>query len=186
MDNVITIAGNVGTAVDYKSGEGSTGKWANAKFRLVSTRRAFRNGAWADMESTWVTVLCWKHLADGVRDSINKGEPVVVVGRLHHDQWIDKNGEVHSTMVVKAESVGHDLSRGRACFVRNSRVPTPESRDEEAVASEPPAGLPAVPDVQAAAHDFSLQEDPFDDDFEPDDDDEREHESDDALVGAQP
>src|ERR1700684_3742708 len=40
-------------------------------------------GEWTDGETSFVTVLCWRTLADNVAKCLHKGEPVLVKGRLH-------------------------------------------------------------------------------------------------------
>ena len=39
-------------------------------------------GEWTDGETSFVTVLCWRTLADNVAKCLHKGEPVLVKGRL--------------------------------------------------------------------------------------------------------
>ncbi len=126
MDNVVTIVGNVGTAVDYRAGESGGGRWSRAEFRLASTRRMRRpDGEWVDAGTAWIMAQAWRSLADGLRDSVSKGDPVIVMGRLQTDEWTDDRGELRSKTYLVAEAVGHDLSRGRARFVRTVAIPEP-------------------------------------------------------------
>ncbi|MGE5765272.1 MAG: single-stranded DNA-binding protein [Mycobacterium leprae] len=55
-----------------------------ASFRLASTRRRFDRGAqaWRDQDTVYVTVLCWRQLGENVADSLFRGAPVLVTGRL--------------------------------------------------------------------------------------------------------
>jgi single-strand DNA-binding protein len=69
-------------------------------------------------------------LADHVRDSVHKGEPVLVHGRLRTDVWEREDGQSSVTYVVEAIYVGHDLSRGTASFVRVARPERGETDDE--------------------------------------------------------
>lgn len=140
MDNVVTIIGNVGTPVDYRAGENGGGKWSRAEFRLASTRRMRRpDGEWVDAGTAWIMVQSWRGLADGVRDSINKGDPVIVRGRLQTDEWTDDRGELRSKTFLVADAVGHDLSRGRARFQRTVTIPEPAAMEPQA----PPPGAEA-------------------------------------------
>jgi single-strand DNA-binding protein len=127
MDCNATITGNMGSGVGFKSGETNGRKWARAEFRVGSTRRIRRaDGVWADAGTTWITVEAWSTLADGVRGSLDKGDPVIITGRLRTDEWHDANGQQQSRLVMVADSVGHDLSRGRTRFTRNVPLPAPE------------------------------------------------------------
>ena len=130
MDCNATITGNLGSPVGFKSGESNGRKWARAEFRLGSTRRIRRaDGVWADAGTTWITVEAWSSLADGVRGSLDKGDPVIVTGRLRTDEWHDLNGEPQSRLVMVADAVGHDLTRGRTRFTRNVPLPAPDPVD---------------------------------------------------------
>ena len=77
-------------------------------------------GEWTDGETSFVTVLCWRTLADNVAKSLHKGEPVLVKGRLHVRPY-EKDGASRLAVEIEASSVGHDLARGVASFQRPRR-----------------------------------------------------------------
>lgn len=118
MDTAISMAGNVGTEVDYTAGDG----YSFASFRLASTPRIRRSGQWTDGETVWTTVQAVNRTAENVRASIHKGDAVVVVGRLRARRWIGQDGQSHERLVLEAQSVGHDLARGTSQFTRNERL----------------------------------------------------------------
>ena len=62
----------------------------------------------------------WRQLAVHVRDSIRRGDPVVVVGRLKTEEWT-KDEVRNSRMYLEASAVGHDLTRGTSTFVKAPR-----------------------------------------------------------------
>jgi single-strand DNA-binding protein len=110
--------------VSYSSGSSEAGPWKKAVFTVAHTRRKRnRAGEWGDVGTTWYSVECWRALADGVRESISKGDPVVVSGTVHLDEWADDNGVEHSKLIIGASVVGHDLSRGRTRFERFTPIP---------------------------------------------------------------
>ncbi len=82
-----------------------------------------------DGQTSWFSVTCWRALADHVRDSVRKGEPVVVHGRLRTDVWEREDGQSSVTYVVEATYVGHDLTRGTAVFVKAARPERVESEE---------------------------------------------------------
>lgn len=88
-------------------------------FRLASTVRRLNasTGQFADAGTNFVTVLGFRQLARNVAQSIRKGQPVVVTGRLRVNQWTsgDRTG---TSVEIDATGVGHDLSRGIAEFTR--------------------------------------------------------------------
>jgi single stranded DNA-binding protein len=77
-------------------------------------------GEWTDGETSFVTVLCWRTLADNVAKCLHKGEPVLVKGRLHVRPY-EKDGAPRLAVEIEASSVGHDLARGVASFQRPRR-----------------------------------------------------------------
>jgi single-strand DNA-binding protein len=132
MEASLTINGYVGGAVDF-SHTPQTGT-ARATFRLACTPRILRQGNWTDDHTTWLTVTCWRQLAEHVAASLNKGDPVMVTGRLRTQIWDDDGGH-HQRMVLEATQVGHDLSRGISNFRRVQRSESDERGDDEALAA---------------------------------------------------
>jgi single-strand DNA-binding protein len=123
----VTFQGWVGNEVVHR--ETTQGNVAN--FRVGSTPRIRkRSGEWVDGPTSWFSVSCWRALADHVRDSVRKGEPVLVHGRLRTDVWEREDGQSSVTYVVEATYVGHDLSRGTAVFVKAARPERVEADDE--------------------------------------------------------
>lgn len=49
--------------------------------------------------------------------SLHKGDPVMVSGGLVTEEWTS-GGQSHSTMVLEADGVGHDLNLGQGSFTR--------------------------------------------------------------------
>ena len=124
---LVTFQGWVGNDVVHR--ETSQGNVAN--FRVGSTPRIRkRSGDWVDGPTSWFSVTCWRTLADHVRDSVRKGEPVLVHGRLRADVWEREDGHSSVTYVVDASYVGHDLTRGTAVFVKATRAERVEADDE--------------------------------------------------------
>ena len=123
----VTFQGWVGNEVVHR--ETPQGNVAN--FRVGSTPRIRkRSGEWVDGPTSWFSVSCWRTLADHVRTSVRKGEPVLVHGRLRTDVWEREDGQSSVTYVVEATYVGHDLNRGTAAFVKSTRPERFESDDE--------------------------------------------------------
>jgi len=153
-DANIDLAGFVASEPSFKRLDSGV---STAKLRVAYTERRFNRetGEWGDGPTSFVTVLCWRTLADNVAVCLRKGEPVLVRGRLRVRDYQDKEGSPRSVTEVEASSVGHDLSRGVAHFSRTRRAPgetAAESADAVAVASPPddeePAGRdgPGLPD----------------------------------------
>jgi len=76
-------------------------------------------GEWRDGQSSYFTVSCWDRLANHVRASMHKGEPVLVRGKLKTSTFEDRDGRPRTETRITADTVGHDLSRGVANYIRH-------------------------------------------------------------------
>jgi single-strand DNA-binding protein len=112
-------------------------------FRLVTTHRRYNRQAssWEDGGSNWYTVSAFRRLALSAAASIEKGDPVLVAGRLCLREWAgEKQG---MTVEIEAESIGHDLALGRSAFTRAAGSDTGAEAATEPAAA-PPEGIPAA------------------------------------------
>ena len=129
----VTFQGWVGNDVVHR--ETAQGNVAN--LRVGSTPRIRkRNGDWVDGPTSWFSVTCWRTLADNVRDSVHKGEPVLVHGRLRTDVWEREDGQSSVTHVVEASYVGHDLTRGTSVFARAARPERTQAEEDDQAVKE--------------------------------------------------
>jgi single-strand DNA-binding protein len=117
MTDNITLIGFVATAPKhFVTSEGLP----ITSFRLASTQRRFdrAQGRWADGETNWYTITTFRQLATNAVGSVNKGDRLIVSGKLRIRGW--EAGERSGTNIdVEADSVGHDLSWGTATFTRS-------------------------------------------------------------------
>jgi single-strand DNA-binding protein len=125
MEAHVHLTGNVGGDVEYRKNT-----VAVATFRLACTPRVRKAGEWTDGATTWLTVTCFRGLADNVASSLGRGDPVLVSGRLRTNVW-SKDGVNYERLVLEATSVGHDLTWGTSAFVRTPRTSEPSDRQED-------------------------------------------------------
>jgi single-strand DNA-binding protein len=133
MEAYLTVNGHIGGEVELRRTQ--QGNIARATFRLACTPRVHRQGNWTDDPTTWLTVICWRSLAEHVTDSLAKGDPVIVVGKVRTQAWTDDDGP-HERMVIEAATVGHDLTRGTARF-RKVQRPDAQPAEPEPADTEP-------------------------------------------------
>jgi single-strand DNA-binding protein len=91
--------------------------------RVGTTARLLdkETGVWRDGETSYYSVSCWRRLADHVKASLRKGDPVVVKGRFKTRSYEDKAGRLRTEVEIVADTVGHDLNRGVANYIRQQR-----------------------------------------------------------------
>lgn len=126
---VTTVVGWAATAPR----EIHAGRVPYTSFRLASTPRHFdrAQGVWVDDRTEWLTVKVFRDTALNVAASVQKGHPVVVTGRLRTEEWQGENG-TRSALVLEASALGHDLTRGRATFVKTTHVAAEPERERDA------------------------------------------------------
>jgi single-strand DNA-binding protein len=105
-DTPMTIAGNV--CDDPKMRFTRSGHPVT-NLRVASTSRRYDQ-----------SVTCWRGLAENVAESVHKGDPVVVTGRLTSHTY-EVGEQLRYAQVLEATSLGHDLARGKTVFTKAYR-----------------------------------------------------------------
>lgn len=140
LEPTITVVGNVGAQPRTRVVAGGS---VVTDFRIASTPRKVdkATGVWADGETIWFGVSCWRLLAENVAASVKTGDRVVVTGTLVARSWKTELGEERSSLEIDARTVGFDLARGKA--VQERSVPLAVTTD----AGYRPVDEPAEPDL---------------------------------------
>lgn len=89
----------------------------------TTRRRDPATGGWADVNTSWISVTCWRRLAENLSTCLHKGDPVILRGRLDVRMFTGKDGEPKTSVDVDASHLGHDLSRGVAGFQKTLGTP---------------------------------------------------------------
>jgi single-strand DNA-binding protein len=140
-ETMMTMTGRLATTVtrvEFKDGG------IKATFRLANTERRFDRGSqqWVDGARLFLTVVCWRSLAEHVATALSVGDPVIIQGRLREREY-EKDGRVHSVLEIEATSIGPDLARCTATVARRStQSSAPAPRVDEPSNPQPtrPAG----------------------------------------------
>ncbi len=131
----VTVVGHVGQDPVLYTSESGT-RWTS--IRVASTRRVRdpRSGEWSDGPTMWFTVRAFGDRAMNLVESVRKGTPVVVTGRLAHEEYEVRkqekgpDGELvevrtpRTATVVENAVVAIDLSRGVARYTRTQHTET--------------------------------------------------------------
>jgi single-strand DNA-binding protein len=131
FETPITLTGWLGSEVSLTT---TSGGHQVATFRVASTPRRWVQGDWQPGPTNWFTVKAWRSLAQHAHESLHKGDPVVVWGRLTADVWEREDGQRTTRHVVVATSLGHDLALGTTTFTRADPA-GPQSRPGAAAES---------------------------------------------------
>ncbi|XVQ83961.1 single-stranded DNA-binding protein [Microbispora siamensis] len=119
-DIYVTLSGNVtDDPRQYQFRDGSR----VTSMRMAVNRRVLdqQTNTWQTRDTTFYTVRCYRGLGDNVQQSIRKGHPVVVYGKLRIKQF-ERDGEQRFWAEIEASSVGHDLKWGIATFEKPIRA----------------------------------------------------------------
>ncbi len=127
-DALITVVGYVAAEPHYELLASGTPLMS---LRIGSTPRRYDRdlGQWRDEDPMFLTVSCWRTLADNLQNcELKRGDPVIVTGRLRIREYV-KDDQRRFSAQIEATTVGHDLSRGVARFQRAQRsAAAPEDR----------------------------------------------------------
>ncbi|MBB3052574.1 single-strand DNA-binding protein [Prauserella isguenensis] len=117
-ETTVTVVGNISSDVVVKD----THSGPVAGFWLRSNERRYdkESGEWCNGRSLAVRVSCWRRLAENVRDSLAKGDPVVVSGRLYTTEFVT-DGQSRTVAELDAQAVGPNLSWCTSSVRRPSR-----------------------------------------------------------------
>ena len=138
----ISITGNLTGDPELKFTSQGT---AVTTFTVASTEKVFNktSGKHEDGDTLFLRVNCWRHLAEHVAESAQRGMRVMVTGTLKQRSYETKEGEKRTSYEVQAEDVGMSLQWSTAKMAKASRerVPVPDdpwsARDSGPV-DEPP------------------------------------------------
>lgn len=85
---------------------------AVGRLRLVTSdrRKNEQTQQWEDGNTLWLDCTCFKQLAENVVESIEKGDLVVVTGKLQTEEWTSPEGEKRSKVALIADTVSASLA----------------------------------------------------------------------------
>ena len=127
-DTTISLQGWLGSDVTLRR----AGETQVARFRVACTPRRFQRSTeeWVDGATQWYSVSAWRTLGEHCHDSLRRGDPVIVHGRLQQRPYVNKSGVEVTALEIDAVLVGHDLTRGVTRF-RKAAARTAQTGDAE-------------------------------------------------------
>ena len=116
--NTVTLCGNITADPELRftpSGQ------ATASFGIAINRKWDDKATGEKKEAvSFFDVVCWQDMAENVSESLQKGDRVIVVGRLEQRSWESDNGMRYKVEVV-ADEVGPSVRWATAEVKKNER-----------------------------------------------------------------
>src|SRR5215469_284307 len=127
------------------------GGWTRNGTRTVSMRLGWTprridktTGEWVDQPSSFVSIICFRRVAENAAQCLRRGDPVVVKGVLRVREFGDDDAPKRTAVEVIADTIGHDLSRGITIFKKSTeqleKTAAEREREIAAAAREPLLG----------------------------------------------
>ena len=124
MQNIVILAGNVGATPEVRTTQGGT-KITN--FSLATSRpkrdqdgKAMKDGEGRRVEDTeWHRITCFNGVGKTVAEYVEKGQKVMVRGRIHYTRWTDQENIERYGVEIIADEVTF-LSYGKSRQQQNA------------------------------------------------------------------
>ena len=138
-DNEITITGNLTREPELRF---TTGGTATCSLGVAVNRRYMQNSEWVDAPTQFFNVTVWGQYGENVAASVNKGDRVIVKGRLEFRKYENKDKIEVTTHDIQADEVAVSLKFATATVERTKR---PEGGTAAPQRSGGAVGRPADP-----------------------------------------
>jgi len=133
MQNLVILAGNVGATPEVRTTQGGT-KITN--FSLATSRpkrdqdgKTMKDGEGRRVEDTeWHRITCFNGVGKTVAQYVEKGQKVMVRGRIHYTRWTDNENVERYGVEIIAEEVTF-LTRAKAAKEQVSGNTTTDDDD---------------------------------------------------------
>ncbi|MBV7411264.1 single-stranded DNA-binding protein [Dermabacteraceae bacterium TAE3-ERU27] len=107
-ETVITVVGNLTADPELRFTQSGA---AVASFTVASTPRNFdrQSGEWKDGEALFLRCSVWRDAAENVAESLEKGNRVIVQGRLRQRSYTDREGNNRTSLELDVDEVAPSL-----------------------------------------------------------------------------
>lgn len=116
----IPVTGNLTADPELRFTQSGT---AVANFTVASTPRIYdrQTNEWRDGETTFLKCTAWRETAENVAETLEKGTPVIVVGKLITKKFTTRDGDQRSANEIEVDAVGPNIRYGTAKFTKAAR-----------------------------------------------------------------
>lgn len=116
---ILTVVGNLGDEPSLRFTQSGV---PVVNFSLVQTPRTKQGDEWTDGEPIWFRCTAWREVAENIAASLQKGQRVIVLGRMGVQKYTPRDGgEERTTTTLEVDEVGHTLRWGTSQFTRTAQ-----------------------------------------------------------------
>ncbi len=160
---ILTVVGNLTSAPELRFTQSGA---AVASFTVASTPRSYDKNLdkWVDGEALFLRCSVWRQLAENVAESLDRGDRVVVTGRLVQRSFETKEGEKRSVIELQVDEVGPSLKWATAKVSRVGREGGQQQQQQQRGRPDPwgnPGSPGGVPDARYGPPGGFADEPPF-------------------------
>lgn len=126
---------------------------AVANFTVAANDRRLNRdtGNWEDAGATFLRCSLWKDAAENLTNSLNKGERVLLTGRLRQREWTTPEGDTRQLFEVDVTEIGPSLRFATASVTKATRT---------AAGQGSPAGADPLAAAPAAGNGAPVSDEP--------------------------
>ncbi len=134
--NFITFVGNLTDDPELRFTGGGT---PVATLRVASNRRWTGRDGQQQEETTFLNVNAWRDLAENASESLNKGDRVVVIGRVKVRSYENKDNQTVWITEIEADEIAPSLRWAKASTQRTNRSSDSSDGGSSNFSPPPPA-----------------------------------------------
>lgn len=130
----VTIVGNITDDPELRFT--SSGN-AIATLTVATTPRIYdsQKNEWRDGDASFMRCNIWREQGENVAESLQRGNRVVVTGRLKQSNWETKEGEKRSRIEIDVDEIGASMKFASVTIHRAERASDNDNTEDE---PEPP------------------------------------------------
>ncbi|GAB3813411.1 single-stranded DNA-binding protein [Kribbella italica] len=120
-ETVTTIVGNLTDDPELRFTPAGA---ALARFSIASTPRRYdkQSGEYVDGDTLFLRATAWRHVAENVAASLQRGQRVIATGRLRQSNWETPEGDKRSSIDLEVDEIGPSLTFATAKVTKATRA----------------------------------------------------------------
>lgn len=117
MKNLVILAGNVGNTPETRTTQGGTKitsfSLATSRPKRDSEGKVIKENGRRVEDTEWHRITCFNGVAKSVAENVEKGQKLMVTGRIHYTRWTDQQDIERFGVEIIADEVTF-LSYGKS------------------------------------------------------------------------